>query len=274
MTGAVTAVDKGHGMRVGDVTPVVLVAHGSRDPRAAATTRELIRAIAAIRPHVPVHASYLDHTLPHPTQLLSALQAEGHQRVTVVPLLLTDAFHGRVDIPKALDAARRDGLRMAVTMTDVLGPGAGEEVDERLLAGLRRRLAEASTGWDAVVLAAAGTRDAAARGTVKRVAAAISAAWGVPCRVAYASAAPPTPGAAVAELRAAGARRVAMAAYFLAPGLLYEAAAASAREAGAVAVAAPLGDAEELARLVLARVDAANAAGVAEGTRPAAASAR
>lgn len=243
----------------GTPAPIVLVAHGSRDPRAAAATRDLVRAVVAARPGVEVHASYLDHTLPRPGQVLGTLQAAGHRRATLVPLLLTEAFHGRVDIPGALAAARADGLRMEVAVSDVLGPRPGADVDAALLAGLRRRLAACGEPFDAVVLAAAGTRDVAARVTVEAAAAALGATLGVPCRVAYASAAPPTAGEAVAELRAAGARRVAMAAYFLAPGLLYESAAASARAAGAVAVAAPLGGIAELARLVLARVDAVDA---------------
>ncbi|WP_341477523.1 CbiX/SirB N-terminal domain-containing protein, partial [Micromonospora globispora] len=74
--------------------------------------------------------------------------------------------------------------------------------------------------------------------------------------VSYASAAPPAAGAAVARLRAAGARRVAVAAYFLAPGLFHDAVVAAARDAGSVAVADPLTDAPELADLVLRRVDA------------------
>ena len=45
-------------------------------------------------------------------------------------------------------------------------------------------------------------------------------------------------------------------AYFLAPGLLYDATVAAARAAGAVGVAEPLGDVPELVRLVLSRVDA------------------
>jgi sirohydrochlorin ferrochelatase len=181
----------------------------------------------------------------------------------VVPLLLTAAYHGRVDIPGALTAARAGGLRMPLALGDVLGPADGV-VDELLLAGLRRRLAasglDVSAGEeavDAIVLAAAGTRDAAARRTVDAAAAALGASLGVPCLAAYASAAAPTAGGAVARLRTAGARRVAMAAYFLAPGRLYDVAVASARAAGAVAVAAPLEGAPELARLVLARVDAA-----------------
>lgn len=77
----------------------------------------------------------------------------------------------------------------------------------------------------------------------------------MPCRVAYASAAPPSAGVAVSRLRAAGARRVAVCAYFLAPGLFHDAVAEAARAAGAVSVAAPLTDAPELVELVLRRVD-------------------
>jgi sirohydrochlorin ferrochelatase len=262
--------------------PVVLVAHGSQDPRAAAATRALVRAVQLARPGTVVRASYLDHTRPRPGTVLRALEAAGHRRATVVPLLLTAAYHGKVDIPGAIAAAHAQGLRIPVRVTGVIGPTGGM-VDEPLLAGLRRRLAEtggrfASPGAPAVapdpviaaagsvdvlaglvdglVLAAAGTRDADARRTVDAAAAALGDALGVSCLAAYASAALPTAGAAVERLRAGGARRIAVAAYFLAPGRLYETAAASARAAGAVAVAAPLADAPELARLVLDRVDA------------------
>jgi sirohydrochlorin ferrochelatase len=124
-------------------------------------------------------------------------------------------------------------------------------VSPLLVEGLVRRLPTAEL--DAVVLAAAGTRDAAARSTVEEVANALSARLRLPCTVAYASAAPPAAGEAVSRLRASGARRIGMAAYFLAPGLLYDNAVRSAREAGAVAIAEPLRDAPELVRLVAAR---------------------
>jgi sirohydrochlorin ferrochelatase len=239
----------------------VLVAHGSRDPRAAAATRALATVVAAARPGLSVRAAFLEHALPRPAQMLAALEGEGRPGAVVVPLLMTSAYHGRVDIPALLAAARADGLRMPVAVADVLGPVAGE-VHPSLMAGLCRRLSEvdgADGGFDAVVLAAAGTRDTAARETVAYAGAALGERLGVPVEAAYASAAAPTPGEAVARLRAAGARRVAVAAYFLAPGRLYETAADSARAAGAVGVAAPLCDAAELADLVLARADAAAA---------------
>ncbi|MGW0502703.1 sirohydrochlorin chelatase [Micromonospora sp. NPDC003241] len=233
---------------------MLLVAHGSRDPRAAEATRALARAVSAARPGTPVLASWLDHTEPGPTEALRGLAAAGHTRAVLVPLLLTAAYHRRVDIPAAVAAAQESGPSIAVTVTDVLGP-VGHHVDRSLLAGLVRRLDEAEPGeFDAVVLAAAGTRDASARASVGRVANALGVTLGTPARVSYASAAPPAVGAAVARLRTRGARRVAVAAYFLAPGLFHDAVAAAAREAGAVAVAAPLTDAPELVGLVLDRV--------------------
>ena len=234
-------------MRPARLNPaVVLVAHGSRDPRAAHATSALAAAVGRFRPSWDVHASYLDHAGPRPLDVLTALPG---RRVVVVPLLLTSAYHGRVDIPAVLEAAA--DLPVDVTLTEVLGGGRAPLVIDALV----RRLP--ATPVDALVLAAAGTRDPAARATVEWAANALSARLSVPCTAAYASASGPTPGAAVDHLRASGARRVGVAAYFLAPGYLYDVAERSARDAGAVSVAAPLTDAPELVRLVAARVDAA-----------------
>ncbi|MEU4568073.1 CbiX/SirB N-terminal domain-containing protein [Micromonospora sp. NPDC023956] len=236
--------------------PVVLVAHGSRDPRAAAAIRTLAHAVAVARPGAVVLPSWLDHTAPTPVEVLRGLAVAGHARAVLVPLLLTAAYHRRVDVPAAVAEAGAAGPPMAVRVTDVLGPTDGV-VDATLLGGLRHRLAEAGAGrFDALVLAAAGTRDARARASVGRVAAALGASYGVPCRVAYASAAAPTVDAAVARFRAAGAGRVAVSAYFLAPGLFHDAVTAAARAAGAVAVAAPLTGTTDLVRLLLTRITA------------------
>jgi sirohydrochlorin ferrochelatase len=237
---------------------VVLVAHGSRDPRAAVATSALARAVERAHPEWAVRAAYLDHAGPRPLDVLASLPV---RRAVVAPLLLTSAYHGRVDIPAVL--AEAASLPVSVSLAPVLGPSPerhpvpgsavdGSAVSPHLVEALVRRLPGAPL--DAVVLAAAGTRDAAARSTVEDVANALSARLRLPCTVAYASAAPPASGEAVSRLRAAGARRVGMATYFLAPGLLYDNAVRSAREAGAVAVAEPLGDAPDLVRLVAARV--------------------
>jgi sirohydrochlorin ferrochelatase len=247
---------------VSSPSPVLLVAHGSSYPRAAATTLALARAVAAVRPGCTVRASFLDHAGPRPDEVLASLRACGFTSATVVPLLLTSAYHGRVDIPAVLAKSRAEGVDLAVRLTAVLGPVDGR-VPEPLLAGLRRRLAETGTPFDAVVLAAAGTRDRAALATIELAARALGSRLGVPCLPAYASASSPTPGEAVYALRQGGARSVALAAYFLAPGRLYDAAVSSAHTAGAVAASQPLGAMPELVRLVLDRVDAVHSAPLA-----------
>jgi sirohydrochlorin ferrochelatase len=232
------------------VSAILLVAHGSADPRAAATTRSLARAVRRLHKG-DVRVAYLDHAGPRPGAALFDLAARGHRAVTVVPLLLTSAYHGRVDVPAAIAAAQADGLDIEVTLADVLGP------DPLLLAGVRRRLHQAVTDFDGIVLVAAGTRDPAARSTVDAAAAHLGAFYGVPARAAFGSASPVTGAVAVEALWAAGCRRIALASYFLACGKLYDAVTASAIGAGALAPAArPLGEVAELAHLVLVRAAA------------------
>jgi sirohydrochlorin ferrochelatase len=233
------------------VPALLLVAHGSSDPRAAAMTRSLARAVRRLDHDADVSVAFLDHAGPRPGEVLFELAARGHRAVTVVPLLLTSAYHGRVDVPGAIQAARADGLAIDVTLTDVLGP------DPRLLAGVRCRLESAVRRFDGLVLVAAGTRDPLARSTVDDAATDLGAFYGVRARAAFGSASPVTGAVAVEALKAQGCRRIAVASYFLATGKLYDVATASALGAGALAPAAPpLGDAPELAALVLARATA------------------
>ncbi len=158
----------------------------------------------------------------------------------VVPLLLTNAFHGSIDLPAQV--AGHDCV-----ITDTLGAPT-----EPLLTALSKRLPH--TDFDGLVLTAAGTRMAHARAGIEDVAAALSDRFAVPCRVAYAAGATPTGAEAVAALHSRGCRRVVTASYFLAPGRLYDMVTASAFSAGAIAAAAPLGASWHLAELILDRV--------------------
>jgi sirohydrochlorin ferrochelatase len=228
---------------------LLLVAHGSRDPRHAATVTALAEQVRSLRPGLDVAVGYLDHCAPRIGQVLSGRRGT----VTAVPLLLNHAFHARSDIPGALaEAASRNPL-LTVHRAKVLGPSP------LLPAALDRRLAEAGirpSPRTGIVLAAAGSSDPDANATTRRVAAAWqrTRGWGA-VEVAHASAAPPRVADAVAALRARGVDRVAVAPYLLAPGLLPDRIAAEAAAAGVDAVAEPLGAAPELARLLLLRHD-------------------
>ncbi|NEA22847.1 CbiX/SirB N-terminal domain-containing protein, partial [Actinomadura bangladeshensis] len=77
---------------------------------------------------------------------------------------------------------------------------------------------------------------------------------------AYASATGPKPGEAVAALLEAGAPRVAVASYFLAPGHFTDKVRDEALAAGAAAVSPALGAAPEVAELIVRRYEEACAA--------------
>lgn len=233
---------------------VVLVAHGSRDPRAGDATRALARAVAAASPTWRVRAAFLEFGVPH---LAEVLAEHGPRPAVVVPLLLTPAYHARTDIPAVIAESRWRGAGVAVA--PVLGPEA-DRVDgvDLLVGALRERLdrprRRATPPPDAVVLAAAGSRDPRALTSVDTVAARLGASLGVPCRAGYASGIGPTVDETVAALRAQGAGTIAMAAHFLAPGLLYDRAVTSAARAGVTRRAEPLADASDLVTLVRRRV--------------------
>jgi sirohydrochlorin ferrochelatase len=224
--------------------PLVAVAHGSRDPRAAATVEALLDLVRR-RSGLRVVTSYLDHAAPTPRQALGALAGEGAGEAIVLPLLLTTAYHSKTDIPGALTEVRRAHPRLRLRYGATLGP------HPLMTAALERRLAEAGVTpgpETALVLAAAGSSDPGANATIGRMA----RRWrGWRCVVpAYASAARPTPAEAVRALRDSGARRVAVASYFLAPGYFADKVRDESLAAGAVAVSAALGGAPELAEVI------------------------
>jgi len=298
--------------------PLVAVAHGSRDPRAAATVEALLDEVRRTRPGLPVRTAYLDHAAPTLAQALHGLE-----EAVVLPLLLTEAYHSRVDLPAAINEARARDPRLRVRYGATLGP------HPLLMAALERRLAEAGVPPGdpdtAVVLVSAGSSDARANAVIAemarawrrrpgpgahpayppstapdprtthpsigpdartappsigpgaqeahsrspgaRVAHPRSAGpdrlgergwWAV--TAAYASAAGPTPEQAVALLRRAGAPRVAVAPYLLAPGYFADKVRRTTLEAGADVVADVLGPAPEPARVLLERYDEAGRA--------------
>lgn len=239
------------GNAVHGVSTLVAVAHGSRDPRSAATVSALIDRVRWLRPDLDVRLAFLDLCAPRLGTVLATVS-----RAVVVPLLLGRAFHADVDVPSAVSRAMAARPGLAVIMADVLGP------DSQLEAVALRRLAEvgaspADPGVGAV-LAAAGSRHARSNAWVAAAAhrLALRTAWRVV--PAFACAARPTVTEAVATLRASGARRIAVASWFLAPGLLPDQVARLAAAADPQALlAAPLGADDAVASLIADRYDLA-----------------
>ena len=79
---------------------LVAVAHGSTDPRASATITKLAAAVRERCPGLDLRTAFLGHAPPSLQQVLSTVDAD--REVTVLPLLLTAAYHSKSDIPRML----------------------------------------------------------------------------------------------------------------------------------------------------------------------------
>jgi sirohydrochlorin ferrochelatase len=230
---------------------LVALAHGSRDPRSAATITALVNEVRALRPDLKIERAFLDLSRPTLDSTIDRLTRK-HDEIVVVPLLLTDAFHAKVDVPSAIAATAARHPDVQIRATPILGlePRFLEVLDLRMREALK---AARARELDALVLAAAGSSDPLANQSVARLA----RLWGthhkLPVTAAFASTAPPATGEAVRAFRKEGRRHIAVASLFLAPGFLPDRAAELAFEAGAVAVSEPLGAHPEIARTVLAR---------------------
>jgi sirohydrochlorin ferrochelatase len=231
---------------------LVALAHGSRDPRSAATIQALCAEVRTMRPDLRIEAAFLELSKPSFGTVVAKLVRAGYEEIVVVPLLLTEAYHAKVDVPAAIAEAESRHPGLKVRASGILGLETMflEVLDRRLRAALKdARVRE----LDALVLAAAGSSDALANQAVGRLARLWGTKHHLPTVAAFASAAPPATGEAVRQFRAEGRRHIAVGSMFLAPGRLPDRAAELALEAGAVAVSAPLGADPEIARTVLAR---------------------
>ncbi len=134
---------------------LTLLAHGSPDPRHARSVSGLAGRLKV--KGTAAQVAYLDHHGPGPQASARALAAAGVRTTTVVPLLVSPAYHARVDVPAAVTAMRAAAPALTVRASSPIGL-------HPLLIEAARELIEASgvprgprTG---VILAAAGSRDA------------------------------------------------------------------------------------------------------------------
>lgn len=231
---------------------LITLAHGSRDPRSAATITALTEQVRCLRPDLRVEAAFLDLSEPSLDQAVDQLVHEGVDEIVVVPLLLSEAYHASFDVPTVVEAAaaRHAGVRIELTAILGLEPAVFHVLDRRLRETLAaHRVRE----LDGLVLAGAGSSDPVVNAAIARAA----RQWGLrhhlPTIAAFASQAPPAAGEAVRALWADGRRHIAVGSLFLAPGFLTDRVKELALEAGAVAVAEPLGADQEIAEIVLAR---------------------
>jgi sirohydrochlorin ferrochelatase len=230
---------------------LVAASHGTSDPAGQRAVASLVAAVAARASDVDVREAFVDVQTPDVPAVLAGIP---DRPVVVVPLLLSAGYHVRVDLARDAKAAAND----SVVVTGALGP------DDGLVSILERRVGEIPLATDDVlVLAAAGSSDQRAAEDCRQIAAALAERLGRPVEAAFISASQPELKSAVAQARAAGATRVVVVTYLLAPGYFADLAAA----AGGDLTTAPLltdggSVPPELVDIVLERYRAAHVSGV------------
>jgi sirohydrochlorin ferrochelatase len=223
---------------------LVLTAHGSADPRSAATALAVANQVRGLRPELDVRSAFCEQTSPNLRDVLLVVD----DGAVVTPLLLASAYHAHVDIPAIIDESGRD-----VRQADVLGE------DDRLISVMRQRLAEAAvspidTNVAVVVVAVGSSWDAANRRTARVASAlAIGTRWAT-TTTAFATGPRPSVAAAVDRLRRQGTNRIVLLPWFLAHGRITDRVAEFARAEGIV-MTQPLGAHRLVAETVLDRYE-------------------
>lgn len=215
--------------------PLIGLAHGSRHAGLAPSIDRLIAATSALG-QLPAHAAYLDLAQPDLTSVARDLAAAGHRRAVVTPLLFTEAFHARVDVPQAVDqAAEASGLELVTS--DILG--TGDDLLRVVQEGMRR----AGIGdHESVLLVSVGSSNVQANEAVYDFAARLSSGRRATVAAAFSTRSPRAD-----DVLAQLAPPIAIVPLFLSPGLLLDPLVELAAQRG-LTIAPPL---EALAAPVL-----------------------
>lgn len=139
------------------MTATVLLVHGSRHPTAAAGIQQLTAAVSR-HTQTPIYAAHLDFheaTLP---AVCRKIARAGYDSAQVIPLLFTDAYHHRVDVPEIIASC---DLPLSVRPHLGTGPEIAELLARRVPVGAQP------------VVYAVGSSDEAANASVEKLAATI-----------------------------------------------------------------------------------------------------
>lgn len=218
---------------------LVTLAHGTGEAGDPTFVADLLDDVRRELPGVDILTASVGRVAPTLSEVMSRME----QPAVVVPLLLSTGYHVTIDVQAAVTLSAAP-----VHVTTPLGP------DRHIARAMTARLREAGALFgDAVVLAAAGSRDPTRLADVERAAALLQSEWGPRVTFAYLSTAGPDVASAVELVRQTGANRVCVAPYFLAPGPWSRRVMDLASEVGATAVAPVLAGHRLVRELVVLR---------------------
>ncbi|BBL81141.1 cobalamin biosynthesis protein CbiX [Rubrobacter xylanophilus] len=200
---------------------LLVVGHGSRDPRAAGEFRRLVGAVRERAPGLAVEGGFIELSPPPVSEAVRSLVEGGVRSIAAVPLMLLAAGHAKDDIPATLVRERLTHPGLSFRYGRALGirPELLELVDERI----RAAVPEGEREETAVLLVGRGSSDPDANSDLAKVARLFYEGRPYPLvEHAFVSLTPPDVPTALEKLRRLGFHRVAVFSYFLFTGVLEE----------------------------------------------------
>jgi sirohydrochlorin cobaltochelatase len=201
--------------------PVLLiVGHGSRDPRGAGEFHELV---SLVRDHVPVpvEGGFIELSQPPISECVNRLKKRGAREISAVPLMLLAAGHAKDDIPATLVREKMSHPDVDFHYGRALGirPELLELMDERISAVVPEEEKEET----AILVVGRGSSDPDANSDLAKMTRLFFEGRPYPLvETAFVSLAPPNVPEALERCRRLGARHIAVFSYFLFTGVLEE----------------------------------------------------
>lgn len=205
-----------------DTAPALLVVgHGTRDPRGVKEFHELMQLLRERNPSLPVEGGFIELSRPPISECVDRLAEAGSRRVAAVPLMLLAAGHAKDDIPATLVREGTSHPEMSFQYGRALGirPELLELMDERISAVV----SEEEKAETAVLVVGRGSSDPDANSDISKLTRLFYEGRPYPIvESAYISMTPPNLAAGLDRCRRLGAKRVVVFSYFLFTGVLEE----------------------------------------------------
>lgn len=196
---------------------LLLVAHGSKDPAGVAEAKALGQETADQLDAIDVDLGFLELADPPAGPVLDAMVERGCTQITVQPLMLLPAGHGKNDVPAIVIEARQRHPQVQFHFASPFG------VVPELLTIAQANLKEAGADGLPLLVIARGTSDPDANAEACRAARLVAEWTGAPdVEIGFTGVTWPSVPDALTRMERLGHRRFSVFFWFLATGLLVD----------------------------------------------------
>ena len=215
------SIAKRNGNRDSAGPALLVVGHGSRDPRGAREFHDLLGLVRRRNPSLTVEGGFIELSRPPISECVGRLAEQDARDVAAVPLMLLAAGHAKDDIPATLVREKRNHPGITFHYGRALGirPELLELIEERISSVV----SETEKEETAVLLVGRGSSDPDANSDLTKIARLFYEGRPYPLvESAYVSMTPPGVAEGLERCRKLGAKHIAVFSYFLFTGILEE----------------------------------------------------